>query len=353
MKTPTLSDVALAAGVSYATADRVANKRGNVAEKSVRKVTDAMVSLGYVRNVAAANLSKGRVYKLVFLLPRRGNAFFDLMRDHLSSIASYMIAKRISIEVVEFAAFTASALKECLEKLAVRDVDGVAVVGLQSKEIVQPLNQLRRDGVAVVGLVSDLPENLRSAYVGIDNISAGRTAARLVGISHGGRRGRVQMFGGSFDARDHKERALGFAEVIRSDFPEIELLDPIMTNDDAEQLESMATAKLVSDKGITAFYNLGAGNRGLYTALRAHGRPKPFFCVVHELVSGSKNALSEGLIDVVVDQQPDVEVQRAISMLRALIDNIEPLPQPDLVPAIFVRDNLPRDTKFENEKDPM
>jgi len=70
MKSPTLNDVARLAGVSYATADRVLNQRGNVAEKSVRKVTEAMDQLGYMRNVAAANLSKRRTYRFAFLATR-------------------------------------------------------------------------------------------------------------------------------------------------------------------------------------------------------------------------------------------------------------------------------------------
>ena len=44
MTSPTLSDVARAAGVSYATADRVINNRGNVADKSIAKVREAVTS---------------------------------------------------------------------------------------------------------------------------------------------------------------------------------------------------------------------------------------------------------------------------------------------------------------------
>ena len=51
MASPTLSDVAHAAGVSYATADRVINNRGNVAAKSIAKVHEAVATLGYVRNI--------------------------------------------------------------------------------------------------------------------------------------------------------------------------------------------------------------------------------------------------------------------------------------------------------------
>ncbi|WP_443070209.1 LacI family DNA-binding transcriptional regulator [Sulfitobacter sp.] len=50
-KKPTLHDVAAKAGVSYATAVRVLNRRARVSTKSVEKVRAAVAELGYVRNV--------------------------------------------------------------------------------------------------------------------------------------------------------------------------------------------------------------------------------------------------------------------------------------------------------------
>ena len=50
MARPTIHDVARSAQVSLATVDRVLNKRGGVAEKSVRKVLEAVEITGYVRD---------------------------------------------------------------------------------------------------------------------------------------------------------------------------------------------------------------------------------------------------------------------------------------------------------------
>ena len=54
---PTVNDIAKEAGVSLATVDRVLNDRPGVRAKTVRAVQDAIVQLGYVRDVAAANLA--------------------------------------------------------------------------------------------------------------------------------------------------------------------------------------------------------------------------------------------------------------------------------------------------------
>lgn len=348
MTSPTLSDVARAAGVSYATADRVINNRGNVADKSIAKVREAVTSLGYVRNVAAANLSRGRIYRLAFLIPRGSNAFFNRIRQHIDHAAAHHVSERVTAEVIEVAAFAVEGLQDSISALLERDFDGVAIVGLQSAALEAPLAELRAKGVAVVGLVSDLPRAARAAYIGIDNIAAGRTAGRMVGLAHGGQGGQVQTFAGSLDARDHAERLAGFREVLNADFPQVTVLDPIMTKDDAQVLQAQ-TQEVLTQQGLTALYNVGAGNSGLIAALRG-GQGKRPFCVVHELVAHSRQALMERQIDLVIDQRPDVEINRAFTVLRALIDAKDLPPMPELVPTIYVRDNLPADALTDQMK---
>ena len=57
---PTVHDIARLAGVSLATVDRVLNGRPGVRSVTRERVNEAIASLGYVRDLAAANLAKGR-----------------------------------------------------------------------------------------------------------------------------------------------------------------------------------------------------------------------------------------------------------------------------------------------------
>ncbi|MGJ8625220.1 MAG: LacI family DNA-binding transcriptional regulator, partial [Yoonia sp.] len=69
MNGPTVHDVAKTAQVSLATVDRVLNNRGGVSAKAEARVKAAVAQTGYVRNLAAANLSRRRVYKFCFVVP--------------------------------------------------------------------------------------------------------------------------------------------------------------------------------------------------------------------------------------------------------------------------------------------
>ncbi|WP_425101036.1 LacI family DNA-binding transcriptional regulator [Tropicibacter sp. S64] len=352
MANPTLSDVAKAAGVSYATADRVINARGNVAEKSILKVRAAMDSLGYVRDIAAANLSRGRVYRLTFLLPSGTNAFFATMRGALSELAAHLNAERVQISTVEIAAFSGEGLVQALHAIDPETVDGLALVGITADGLEAPIATLRDHGVAVVSLVSDLRDGQRDAYVGIDNLAAGRTAARLIGMAHRGTSGVVLTIAGSLDADDHARRLQGLREVMAQDFPALTVLDPLISRDDEGRVFDGLQSALRENGAITAIYNAGAGNRGLVRALDAAAPGCAPLCVLHELVPHSRSALEAGIIHFIIDQRPQIEVTRAVAILRALIDRRDAPPMPELVPMIYVRDNIPAQSATQLPEDP-
>jgi len=343
LRAPTLTDVAKAAGVSYATADRVVNKRANVALKSKLKVQDALSALGYVRNVSAANLSRQRKYQLAFLLPGGRNAFFNRMRAHVNALSTHLAADQISIDIIDIDAFAIKGLTQSLSTLDSTRYDGIAVVGLQADEIVEPLRHLNDAGTVILGLVSDLPAEHRAAYIGIDNEAAGRTAARLTGLAHGSNNGQIQLIAGSLSAVDHAQRLKGFVDVIKSDYPAIKCLDPIMTKDRANAVRDSVENVLRKDSTVTALYNVGAGNAGLIAALRSRKNSSRPVCVVHELVPHTLAGLQDKQIDVVIDQRPDIEANRAIALMKDLIDGREPFPAQALVPTIYLHDNVPAD----------
>lgn len=351
MRKPTLRDVAERAGVSYATADRVLNGRTKVSERTAIKVRAAVEGLGYVRNVEAANLSRQRTYRFVFVLPAGQNAFFQRMREIIAGKAARAALSSISVEVQNVPAFDAQGLAANLEKLAETDVDGLAVVGLDDSALLEPLEKLKIAGIPVVSLVSAVPLSAKNTYIGIDNVMAGKTVGRLIGLAHAGRHGCVQAIVGGLISRDHNDRLRGFKHVIESDFPHIEIRPVIQGGDDADTVNSEIRSVLDTNPEISAIYNAGAGNSGLGRALS--DVPERPFCIVHELVAHSRGALEENTFDIVIDQRPEEEVSAALDSLRLLCDE-QPLPTHDpILPTIYVRDNLPpRSQNLDQTKSP-
>ena len=310
MSKPTIQDVADRARVSIATVDRVLNRRGGVAEKSVRKVEEAVVQLGYVRDEAAALMGGKRGYRFCFVLPGGQTGFAAALRAAVAAEAPRWIGGRIGLGVVEVPSFDVAAQVAALREV---EADAVAVMATETPEVAAEIGRLAEGGTPVVTLVADVAGSARATYVGPDNVRAGRIAAEFMGRFTGGR-GDVLMLAGSLVARDHAERILGFRRVMAERFGGITLCPEVEGGDEAERVERLVREALAA-RDLAGIYAIGAGNRGLLRALDGDARP---VVIAHELTEVSRTALAEGRIDLVLDQDPQAEVARAIEITRRL-----------------------------------
>ncbi|MFN6986396.1 MAG: LacI family transcriptional regulator, partial [Rhizobium oryzihabitans] len=89
-------------------------------------------------------------------------------------------------------------------------------------------------------------------------------------------------------------------------------------------------------------YSLGAGNRGLIRALGAVDDERPLSVIAHELTETTANALRQGLLDAVLNQDAGHEVRSAIRVLKARADGLPVIAAQERIRIdIFLRDNLP------------
>lgn len=343
---PTVHDIAAAAGVSLATVDRVLNDRPGVREPTRDRVRQAIQRLGFVRDVAAANLAKSRVYPLTFILPSNDNSFMEALRAEVDGARLRGQTERTAISIKTVRAFDADALAGALD--AVLDVPesewpaGVAVVAIDAEPVREAVNRLREADIPVVTLVSDLPESARSHFAGIDNEAAGRTAASLMGRFLAGQSGHVAVVAGSLQVRDHSQRLDGFAAVLATDFPHLSLADTIEGLDQPDRVHALVCERLAATPDLLGIYSLGAGNRGLIRALRERRAKSRLPVIAHELTPHTRDALTEGLIDIVLNQDAGHEVRSAIRVLKAAADGQSVIAAQERIRIdIFLKDNLP------------
>jgi len=339
---PTVHDIAAAAGVSLATVDRVLNQRPGVRLVTREKVEAAIRQIGYIRDVAAANLAKGRVYPLVFIVPTGDNSFMHGLRSEVRQAIERSGFERTDIRIVEVPAFEVPALVAALDALQGQNIAGVALVATDAPEVRAAVDRLVSERIPVVTLVSDLTDSARHHYAGIDNIAAGRTAARLLGRFLGGREGDLTVLAGSMLVRDHRERLQGFSAVMAEEFPKLRLLPVLEGRDDPERTKKLVSKALSESNDIIGIYSLGAGNRGLIAALKAVRPERELTVVVHELTQHTRAALVDGTIDAVLNQDAGHEVRSAIRVMKATADGQAVIADQERIRLdIFLKDNLP------------
>ncbi len=141
--------------------------------------------------------------------------------------------------------------------------------------------------------------------------------------------------------RDHRERLEGFRAVIESEFPQLRLLPVLEGRDDPLTVETLVREAL-GNASLSGIYSLGAGNRGLIRALGAADDERALSVIAHELTENTANALREGLLDAVLNQDAGHEVRSAIRVLKARADGLPVIAAQERIRIdIFLRDNLP------------
>ncbi len=339
---PTVIDIAREAGVSLATVDRVLNARPGVRARTIEAVNEAIARLGYVRDVAAANLARQRLYRFAFALPEVQSQFLQALREELEAAAAGPLGERSDLRILTFPLRDPHALVAMFQDLDTHPLDGVAVMAPETPEVRDLIARLKERGVAVVALVADQPHAPRDHFVGVDNISAGRTAAVLMGRFLGGRRGKIAVVVSSMLARDMVERRLGFDAVMAERFPGLETLASVEGHDDAELTAAVTAACLAENRDVIGVYAAAAGTRGVTAALSSAGPAEPPVVVAHELTPHTRSALESGAIDAVIAQDPGHIARSTLRILRAKADG-QPIQaaQERIRIEIVLRENLP------------
>ena len=325
-----------------ATVDRVLNARSGVREVTIAKVNNAIAELGFIRDTAAANLARKRRYRLCFIIPDGANEFMIALDDEIANQGARLQHQRTTLKRISVPPFDPQAVVDALDSLDQQNTDGVAVISVETPVVRDAVKRARERGLSVIALVSDLPGSERDHFVGIDNVAAGRTAARLMG-RFVRTASPILVITGSRLAQDHIARRNGFDALLAEEFPELKVAASIEGRDDPDLIYAMLPKVFAANPDLGGIYSSAAGNPGLIRFLEETGPYENLAVVAHELTAASRAALTSGVFDAVINQDTGHIVRSATRLLRASLDNV-PFDdtQERIRIDIYLKENLPR-----------
>ena len=320
MTRPTVNDIAREAGVSLATVDRVLNDRPGVRARTVQAVQDAVTRLGYVRDMAAANLARQRSYAMVAALPDGDSQFLTVLEQALREAGATAALSRTELTILRYPAEDAHALAAALAALP-DTVSGVALMAPETPVVRDAVRALRARGIPVIALVSDLPNSERAHFIGIDSRAAGRTAGVLMGRFCGRSTGSILAIAQSMQLRDAVERRRGFDDVMLAQFPGLTVRPTLETHGSDTTLRAVVTEALRHAPDVAGLYLMGSGHRALSSTLADLGLTGRFTLIGHELTPHTRQALLSGHIDAIITQNMGHLARSALRVLRAKADH--------------------------------
>ena len=195
-------------GVSRSAVSHVLNGRGNMVSADTRKrIHQALEANGYHRNALVRALKENRTHVIGIIVPEVGHSFFAEVIEAAENQASanglqcFLCQSHSRIEVLE---------KE-LTALREYRVDGVLIFPSSSSAFPQVYRDLEKQKYPFV--IVDVPiDGLKTAYVGNDNICAGRLAAEhLLGLGHR----RIVFISGYHESLAARDRLAGFQQALK------------------------------------------------------------------------------------------------------------------------------------------
>lgn len=309
--------VALQAGVSVATVDRVIKQRGGVHANTVRRVMQALDELA--RQSTQVGLA-GRKFMLDVLMvaPRR---FTDAVRAaleaELPSLHPAVLRSRFHLhETLEV-----DGIVDQLERIRKNGSHGVLLKAPDLPPVAEAVGRLAAAGIPVVTLVTDLPASARRSYVGMDNRAAGETAACLIGrwLGAGQRPRKQQVLVTLSSNRFHgeEEREIGFRRALRERHRHLSIVEVSEGHGIDGATGALVREALATHPGIAAVYSIGGGNAAIVQAFAQAGRPCQVF-IGHDLDADNVALLKSGAIHAVLHHDLGQDMRRACQeILRA------------------------------------
>jgi LacI family transcriptional regulator len=298
-------DIAVQSGLSESTVERVLNDRGNVRASTAAEVRQAIAELDRQRTQLRL-AGRTFVVDVVVEAPERfSTAVRTALEAELPTLRPGVIRCRFHL----LPGTDQAAVISVLERIASRGSQGVILKAPDTPAVNAAAVRLQRRQIPVVTLVTDLAQQSRIGYVGVDNRAAGATAAYLIDRWLADRPGAVLITRGRSAFRGEQDRDEGFRQTLSPSRRCREVIE-----DDHRDLADAVRQALHDEPGIAAVYSMYSFEGGNATLLDALGE-HPSMIVAHDLDADNRELLREQRLTIVLDHNLPADLRRACQMI--------------------------------------
>lgn len=311
----TIRQIAVVAGVSRGTVDRVLHNRSGVKPEIAEHVRNIAKELGFEPNRAGKLLaSRKQPLQIGCFLPCEGNAFFDDVIKGLLTAEAEHSDFGVSLLLEKARGYDADEHIAAIRRLLDAGCAALCVSTIDTARIRTFIDEIIASGIPVVTINTDLTKTKRLCYIGCDYLSGGNTAAGLLSLVSR-KRCNLLIVTGSLKIKGHNERVQGFAQTLRKKKIDYRLIDIFESLDDDDHAYQMTLQTLRACPEVDCVYIAAAGVAGVCRAIVELGREKDLFVLSFDATPSTLQLLREGVIDFTICQQPEEQGYHAVRIL--------------------------------------
>ena len=311
----TIKEIALQAGVSIGTVDRVLHKRGRVSDKTKETILAIVEREGYRKNIVASQLSNSKVSTFAVIMPRpeQNDFFWQIVRSGIETEKERLNYFKLKLDYYLFDRFDVSSYSRKFNEAIDAAPDGILLTPLFANETIS-LSDKIPEKTKVVLVNTDIPDFRNISYIGQDSYESGRTAGKLMSLLNN-KSGTIAVI--EVDPEDYhiNIRAKGFKKYIAENTNcQIQTYLLPAENDKAEFERCAQSIKSENDDLKGLFVPNSSAH--YFAELFNNSEAKCSIKIIgYDLVDANAKMLHEGKIDFLINQQPAKQGELALEYL--------------------------------------
>ncbi len=177
-----IKDIAMLAGVSIGTVDRVIHERGEVAEKTRQKVQKILKETDYSPNLMAQVLKSKKRFHLVSLLPEptENNPFWAKHPQGMARAIEELNPFPVTLSQITFDMQSEVDFQEKADSVLKLKPDGVLLAPIFKSESISFCTRLHIENIPFVFIDGFIENTDYLAYIGENIFQSGRVAGQLI-----------------------------------------------------------------------------------------------------------------------------------------------------------------------------
>ncbi|MGC3940369.1 LacI family DNA-binding transcriptional regulator [Roseobacter sp. EG26] len=333
-----IKEIARQAGLGTATVDRVLNGRAHVSPQTKLRV---MAAIEELKAQEAQLAARGRrlFFDFVVEAPSRFSREVKAAAEAiLPQIGTAVCRPRFLLQDIMEEEEVVAALGRIMK----RGSQGVCLKARDTAKIRKAVKMLAKARIPVVTLVTDIGSPDRLAYIGLDNASAGRTAAYLISRTLGDGQGTVLATRSHEGFLGEEERESAFIEALATNCPGLQVLAIQGGSGMDFETSKLLRNSLGDIHDLNAVYSMGGGNRSILRTLKDNGlRPKVY--VAHDLDKENRELVLHRRLDFVLHHDLQLDIRNVFNAFLSYhrLSN-DPLETPISTVQVLTPENVPR-----------
>ena len=180
-----IKDIAIKAGVSSGTVDRVLHERGNVSLKSKQKVMMALEALDYSPNFLASALAYNKKWNIATLMPNESkDPFWNQPKEGIQQAHKVLKDYGVNVDFYHFSENNVEDFISQCDQILAKNYHSVIISPIFTEQSISFIERLEENKIKYVQINTclnlDAPQLL--CYIGQDSYHSGKLGAKLLGF---------------------------------------------------------------------------------------------------------------------------------------------------------------------------